>query len=117
VTAYWLEGEAAARGLVVSQAEVEANLRRLLSSPAGPALAAGLARRHMSQADELLVLRLDSLAQKLRAQIEAGGDAATRNARVRGFIAAYHQRWRQRTSCAPAYVIAQCRESPAGRAP
>src|SRR5581483_7836672 len=112
LTAYWLEGEATARGVAVSPAEAETNLSHLLSSPAGPALTASLRRRHMSRADELLVLRLDALAQKLRTKVGAGGSSADRARRIAAFIAAYRTRWKQRTTCERGYVIAECREGP-----
>jgi hypothetical protein len=113
ITAYWLEGEAAARGVVVSSTEAEASLRHLLASPAGAALTASLARRHMSNADELFVLRLDELAQKLRAELGAGGGSpAERARRIAAFLTAYRVRWKQRTTCARGYVIAQCRGGP-----
>jgi hypothetical protein len=115
ITAYWLEGEAAAQGVSVPAAELQAGLSRLLAGPAGASFRAGLKRRSMSRADELLVLRLGALAQRLRAKLGAGGHAPlSRRARRRisSFITSYERRWKQRTVCRAGYVIAQCREGP-----
>src|SRR5947209_1550033 len=71
ITATWVEKEAAAQGVSVSASEVNATYQELLNSPAGPAFAAGLKRRGLASADELLLLRLEKLAVKLRARIAA----------------------------------------------
>jgi hypothetical protein len=125
----------------------------LVNGPGGPELAKSLKSRGISSADELLLLRLAVLAQKLHAKIAAGyhgsvsaaqivryyrthadqlqglGEpqltlaAATPKIRqillqagaqkqVSAFIAAYRKRWKERTSCQPGYVIAECRNGP-----
>jgi hypothetical protein len=71
ITAAWVEREAAAQGISVSSSEVKATYQELLNSPAGQAFAAGLKRRGLASADELLLLRLEKLAVKLRARIAA----------------------------------------------
>jgi hypothetical protein len=116
ITAEWLEKESAAQGVGVASSEVGATYQRLLSGPSGPAFAASLARRGLSSSDELLVLRLGALAQKLRVKIAAahpGLPAAGIRGLVAGFIASYRERWRQRTTCQPRYAIAECRNGPA----
>jgi hypothetical protein len=115
ITADWLEGEAAAQGVSVSASEVEASYRELLNGPTGQALAASLNRRGISSTDELLLLRLGALAQKLRAKIGASGQSpspAAGQQRINAFLVAYRQRWKQRTSCRPGYVIAECKNGP-----
>jgi hypothetical protein len=115
ITADWLEQEAAAEGVSASRTEVKASYEQLLNAPTGSAVAASLARRGMSSADELLILRLGALAQKLRAKITASRQGllqAGGQERVSSFIAAYRARWKQRTTCRPGYVIAECREGP-----
>jgi hypothetical protein len=107
ITADWLEGEAARWGVVVSQGEVESTYRELVSGLGGPSFASNMRRRGFSSADELLQLRLERLAEKLRAKIAAGSER-----RVQAFLAAYRQRWRQRTTCPSGYVIPECRNGP-----
>jgi hypothetical protein len=115
ITAAWLEREAAAEGLSVSPSEVNATYQRLLNGPTGPAFSAGLKSRGLSSADELLLLRLDALAGKLRTKIELNhpsGSVTQTQQRISAFTAAYRQRWKQRTTCQPGYVIAECRNGP-----
>ncbi|HEY2398367.1 MAG TPA: hypothetical protein VGH78_05180 [Solirubrobacteraceae bacterium] len=115
ITSQWLQQEAAARGAGVSPSEAEAFYEHLLRGPNGAQFAAGLKRRGLSRADELLVLRVGELAEKLRAQITGplhGPATPAELQRVEAFIAAYRQRWKQRTSCEPGYVIAECRNGP-----
>jgi SurA-like N-terminal domain len=115
ITARWLQREAAAKGIGVSPSEVNATYQRLLNAPTGKSFAASLQRRGMSRADELLVLRLDALAQKLRAKIASthhSTTAAQTQRQISAFLAAYRQRWKQRTTCEPGYVIAECRNGP-----
>jgi hypothetical protein len=115
ITSQWLQQEAAARGIAVAASDTEAFYAHLLSSSSGSQFAAGLKRRGLSRADELLVLRIGELAEKLRAQLTAplrGAPASAIRHTVSAFIVAYRERWRQRTTCEPGYVIAECRNGP-----
>jgi hypothetical protein len=115
ITGDWLEKEAAAQGVSVSPSEAEASYQQLLNGPTGQAFAASLKRRGISSADELLLLRLGALAQKLRTKIaisQHSVSATQIRQQVRAFIAAYRRRWKQRTTCQPGYVIAECRDGP-----
>lgn len=38
--------------------------------------------------------------------------AAERERQVAAFVAAYRQRWKQRTTCQPGYIVAECRTGP-----
>jgi hypothetical protein len=120
ITADWLEGEAAAQGVRVGDAEVKASYRSLLDGATVGSFAASLQRRGISEADELRLLRLSSLASKLRAKV-AGSERTPLSPRalrrVAAFQAAFRERWRLRTTCRAGYVIAECRESPALGAP
>jgi hypothetical protein len=107
ITADWLQAEAAAQGVSVSPSEVDAGYRQLLNGPAGPSFARRLRRAGMTRADELLQVRIERLAQKLRTKIGAG-----RPQLVSAFIAAYRKRWKQRTTCQPGYIVAECRNGP-----
>lgn len=90
----------------------QATLNRLRSGTGGASFTASLQRRGLSNADELFVLRLGALAGKLREKLGAGSSgssAAAVQRRIAAFIAAYQRRWKQRTTCEPGYVIAECR--------
>jgi hypothetical protein len=112
ITADWLQGEARARGVEVSSSEVDTTYHELLSGPAGPSFARGLRSRGISPADELLLLRLQQLSNKLEAKIAAGHDGAVAAQQAAAFAAAYRQRWKLRTSCRPGYIVAECRNGP-----
>jgi hypothetical protein len=103
ITAKWIEGEAAARGIRVSPAEVKATYGRLRNGLAGRTFAANLRRAGMSKSDELLQLRLEALAQGLSTRLRAGHgtvSAAT--------VAGYRRRWKRRTTCRAGYVMHDC---------
>jgi hypothetical protein len=116
ITAEWLQQEAAAQGISVQASEVNASYEQLVNGPTGQHFGESLKARGMSRADELLVLRLGALSQKLRAKLAAGHkgllDPRERQ-QISAFIAAYRQRWKQRTTCQPGYVIAECSNGPA----
>jgi hypothetical protein len=56
----------------VQAAEVDSTYRRLLSGPTGRRFASSLRSRRISRGDELLLLRLQQLSNKLQAKIAAG---------------------------------------------
>jgi len=84
ITADWLQAEAATKGVVASPSEVNATYHGLVSGPNGPAFLSSLKRRGMSQADELLELRLDNLTTKLENKIGLGDSVSAAE------IAAYY---------------------------
>jgi hypothetical protein len=107
ITAGWLQGEAAAQGISVSRSEVDASYRQLLDGPAGQTFASRLKHSDMTSTDELLQLRIEKLSLKLRAKL-----ATVRRQPLGAFVAAYRRRWKQRTTCRPGYVVAECRNGP-----
>jgi len=115
ITADWLEKEAAGQGVGVSASEVDATYQQLLNAPTGQSFAASLKSRGISSADELRLLRLAALAQKLRTKIALSyHSASTTQARqhISAFIAAYRRQWKQRTTCRQGYIIAECSNGP-----
>jgi hypothetical protein len=115
ISAVWLEKEAASQGVSVSDSQVSSTYQRLLTGPAGVNFAASVRRRGMTNADELRVLRLEMLAQGLRSHVATGlpsRSPAQSRARLAAFLIEYRRRWKQRTTCARGYVIAECREGP-----
>jgi hypothetical protein len=112
ITADWLQGEARSQGIEVPFSEADATFRELLHGPTGQAFAASLRSHGISSADELLLLHLQQLSGKLRAKIAAGHSGAAAARRVATFVSAYRRRWKLRTTCAPGYVVAECRNGP-----
>jgi hypothetical protein len=115
ITSAWLEKEAAAQGVSVPASQTQASYEQLLHGPTGQNFANSLRARHMSKADELMVLRLGTLAQRLSARITgtALGTSAQARRQISSFLTAYRQRWKQRTTCSAGYVIAECANGPA----
>jgi hypothetical protein len=115
ITSAWLEKEAAAQGVSVPASQTQASYEQLLHGPTGQNFADSLRLRHMTKADELMVLRLGALAQGLRARITGTlpGSSAQARREVSSFLTAYRQRWKQRTICAAGYAIAECANGPA----
>jgi hypothetical protein len=107
ITADWLQAEARAEGIDLPSSGVEATYRHLVNGPSGQSFASGLRSRGIARADELLVLTLQELSNKLRAKVGAGHD------RLKAFVAAFRHRWKQRTSCRPGYIVPECRNGPA----
>jgi hypothetical protein len=113
ITADWLQGEAKAQGIDVAQSQVDATYRALLNGPAGQSFARSLRSRGISSTDELLLLRLQALSNKLQAKIAAVAPNASAAARrVSSFAAAYRRHWKQRTVCRPGWVVPECRNGP-----
>jgi hypothetical protein len=112
ITAKWIEGEAAARGVRVSPADAEATYTQLLNGPTGSTFAANRRRADMSKADELLQLRLEELSRGLSSKF-AGPNGTVSPTKV----AAYRRRWKQRTTCQAEYVMHDCRNYVAATGP
>jgi hypothetical protein len=115
ITSAWLEKEAAAQGVSVPASQTRASYEQLLHGPTGQNFANSLRLRHMSMADELMVLRLGALAQRLSTRVTGGSPGSSAQARrqISSFLGAYRQRWKQRTACSAGYVIAECANGPA----
>jgi hypothetical protein len=117
IVAGWLEREAAARRIGVSEAQVRSTYHALASALPPGMFAAGLRSRGLSTADELYRLRLERLLLGVRASVLAGltsapRDASAREHALRAFAAAFTARWRRLTRCSAGYVIAQCANGP-----
>jgi phosphatidylethanolamine-binding protein (PEBP) family uncharacterized protein len=111
ITTAWLQGEARARGVSVSNQAVEqriANLERR-SFPRRGTLKAFLARSHESQADLRARARNELLESYIAAEVAPGG-GSRRTALLESFQRAFQRRWRSRTTCLAAYVMEDCSE-------
>jgi hypothetical protein len=112
ITAAWLQDEASARGVSVSQAEVKRRLvdleRESFAKPG--AFQAFLARSHESEADLLGRVRVELLQSRIAAEVTAGKSPSHRTTVLASFQQAYQRRWRARTTCVAAYVMEDCSE-------
>jgi hypothetical protein len=106
VEAHWLIGAAAEDGVTVTDGEVLRELQRIKASefPKPGQFQRYLAANRRSLADELLVVKLHVLSQKLQEKMSSGGKRATIK------LSEVGQRLTAKTSCRPGYVVPHCRQ-------
>ena len=107
ITYYWLSGEAREMGVTVTGQEVRQSIDHQF--PTAAALRRYLSLTGEKPADEELLVRRVLLAAKL----EELGRGLTVEQQLRAqvrFNAKLAHRWKPRTSCAPQYVIAECKQ-------
>jgi hypothetical protein len=108
LTASYREG-----GVTVSDAEVATAFARYKAEtyPTSAQQQRFLAARKLSVADELLIIKMDLLAQKAQAKITTGGKQA-----FAAFLTA-QQRWTTKTTCSAGYVVEDCQNYAGGTQP
>jgi predicted secreted protein len=115
ITALWLQKEAAAQGIHVTDAQAQATYNQLLQSQAGAGISRQMQQLGLTPADERYRLRIEQLSLRLRAKIagtSAGAGQARRLQTVEAFAAGFRSRWKPLTSCAAGYVVAECANGP-----
>lgn len=106
VNSQWLVNLAREEGVTASDAEV----RKLYSEikarefPKQAELERFMAARRLSVADELSIVRLDVLAQKIEKKLTSGGKRALAKFTQAG------KRWTAKASCKPGYVVEHCKQ-------
>jgi len=113
ITSYWLDGEAAARGVTVNEREIRQAIRRQFPTPTG--LHRFLALTGEKASDETLIVRRDLLAVKLQAlqqsEVTKSGLALAQERKAFAKLGAeFTSRWTARTDCRPEYVVQECRQ-------
>jgi phosphatidylethanolamine-binding protein (PEBP) family uncharacterized protein len=116
ITSEWVIGEASARHLTVSEAEVKRRFAQLVhqSFPKPGAMKAYLARSGESEADMLARIKVELLATHIGAQITAGKSSSEHSALLAGFEHNFHTHWKRLTSCSPGYVMEDCKQYKGG---
>ncbi len=112
ITSEWVLGEAAARHLAVSEAEVKRRFAQLVhqSFPKAGSLRAYLAKSGESEADLLARIKVELLASRIAAKITAGRSASQRSALLAGFEKNFQAHWRSLTTCNAGYVMEDCKQ-------
>jgi phosphatidylethanolamine-binding protein (PEBP) family uncharacterized protein len=112
ITSEWVLGEAAARHVSVSEAEVKQRFAQLVheSFPKAGSLQKYLAKSGETEADLLARIKVELLASKIAAQVTAGKSATQRSALLTAFENAFHAHWKSYTSCEPGYVMEDCKQ-------
>ena len=113
ITSQWVLGEAAARGISVSEGEVKKRLTQLerqsFSKPGS--LQKFLEKSGQSRADLLARIKVEMLQSPIAAKATAGTKSqAQREAALAGFQKNFHAHWKRLTSCRPAYVMEDCKQ-------
>ena len=112
ITSEWVLGEATARGVSISEAEVKQRFAQLVheSFPKAGSLQKYLAKSDQTEADLLARIKVELLASRIAAKVSAGKSAAQRSASLTAFENAFHAHWKNYTSCQPGYVMEDCKQ-------
>ena len=112
ITSAWVQGEARSRGVSASAEQVAqrlAQLERQRFRSAG-SLKAFLTSSHESEADLRARVAIELLQARIAGEVASGLSGSQRTNALASFQQAFQQRWRRRTTCAPAYVMEDCSE-------
>jgi hypothetical protein len=105
VESQWIIALAADEGVKASDQEVKQLFSRIRAEyPTQAAFQQFLGRNRRSLADELFVVKLDVLREKLSKKLTAGGKPMLAKLTDDG------QRWTEKTSCRAGYVVAHCKQ-------
>lgn len=112
ITSEWVLGEASARHISVSEAEVKQRFAQLVheSFPKAGSLKKYLAKSGETEADLLARIKVELLASRIAAKVTAGKSASQRTALLTAFENSFHKHWKNYTSCDPGYVMEDCKQ-------
>ncbi|MGC2372426.1 MAG: hypothetical protein WA484_01005, partial [Solirubrobacteraceae bacterium] len=112
ITSEWVLGEAAARGIAVSEAEVKQHFAQLVhqSFPKSGTLQKYLAKSGETEADLLARIKVELLAARIAAKVTPGKSAAQRTALLTAFEKNFHTHWKSLTVCHAGYMMEDCKQ-------
>jgi hypothetical protein len=107
----WLIALARDEGVTASATEVQQLFKRVKAAefPTEAQLHQYLASRRLSLADELFLLKVNLIEQKLLKKLEQGGKQASAK------LTETAQRWTAKSTCRPGYVVQHCKEYKGGQ--
>ena len=113
ITYEWVLGEAAARHISVSEAELKQHLAELEKQrfPAPGSLHRFLGTSHESEADLEAILRVGLLKNQIAAKVTAGDAGPKAAEALTAFQKAFQAHWKRYTSCSARYVMEDCSQS------
>jgi phosphatidylethanolamine-binding protein (PEBP) family uncharacterized protein len=114
ISSQWVLGEAAHLGLGASEAEVRQRLGQETAKqyPTHAKLEHYLVSIGETEADLLMRIRIELLEAKIARHVTVGKTVSTEpHLLLSDFQRGFEVRWRARTSCAPGYVMEDCKES------
>lgn len=112
ITSEWVLGEAAARHITISEAEVKKHYAQLVrqSFPKAGELKKYLAKSGETEADLLARIKVELLASRIAAKVTAGKSAKQHTALLTGFENNFHAHWKSLTVCHAGYVMEDCKQ-------
>lgn len=110
LSAKWLEGEAAERGIRVSDRVVRRRFNRQKHAMfrTEREFRQFLEDSGMTRSDIKYRVRLDILSERVRSAVIGTGSPAAKQRRLNRFVARFHRKWKARTLCRPNYPADQC---------
>ena len=112
---YWVSGEGAELGVVVSPQELKQVLAAFERQqfPNGEGFRGYLASYRLTRADMAMQLEVELLTQRIQSKLEA----SMRNLTIQGrqqaldrFSQGYERKWKRRTNCQTGYVVPICKQ-------
>jgi phosphatidylethanolamine-binding protein (PEBP) family uncharacterized protein len=112
ITSQWVLGEAAARRISVSDAEVKQHFAQLVhqSFPKAGSLKKYLAKAAETEADLLARIKVELLAARIAAKVTAGKSPSQRSGLLTAFEHNFHAHWKRLTVCHAGYVMEDCKQ-------
>jgi phosphatidylethanolamine-binding protein (PEBP) family uncharacterized protein len=112
ITSEWVLGEAAARHISISEAEVKQHYAQLVrqSFPKAGSLKKYLAKSGETEADLLARIKVELLAARIAAKVTAGKSASQRGGLLTAFEHNFHAHWKRLTVCHAGYVMEDCKQ-------
>jgi len=112
ITSSWVLGEAHARNVSVSEAQVKARLASLekQSFPKKGQLHKFLSKYHETEADLLVRVRVEMLRERIAKQATSKASSGKTKTALAALQSHFEARWKQVTSCKPGYVMEDCRQ-------
>jgi phosphatidylethanolamine-binding protein (PEBP) family uncharacterized protein len=112
ITSEWVLGEAAARHMSVSEAEVKKRYAQLVhqSFPKAGSLRKYLAKSGETEGDLLARIKVELLASHIASKITSGKSSSQRTAVLGAFEKSFQKHWKGLTSCDAGYVMEDCKQ-------
>ncbi len=116
LTSEWVLGEAKARGVSVSEAEIKQRYATLVhqSFPKADALRKYFSTSGETEADLLARIKVEQLAAQIAAQVTSGKSSSQHSAILAAFETNFHTHWKALTDCKGGYVMEDCKQYKGG---
>lgn len=112
ITSSWVLGEAAARKVSVSEAQVKAHLSHVEheSFPKKGELQSFLKKNHETEADLLARVKVEMLRAGIEKQVTKKASGSGAKTALADLQSHFKARWKAVTSCKPSYVMEDCKQ-------